>query len=150
MKLLDTNLVSTFLKRDAPTKYPRLHRFVDKTIREEGLAISFVTQYECKRGIEQLVRQGQGRRKMVEFDKFLSRVEILGLDATGGRGWNLASRLWADGRAHKPALVFTDADLLVAATAAAHGRTFATADVGLAEGLQKIGFPVPIDLVASD
>jgi predicted nucleic acid-binding protein len=97
MMLVDTNIVSTFLRRDAATRTPRLFEFVSFLLAGEGLSISYVTQFELRRGVESLVRRGEGRRKLVTLEKFLERVEILGLD-TGG-GWNLAARLWADGRA---------------------------------------------------
>ncbi len=131
--LLDTNIVSAFLRRDAQQTTPRLYDFVTAQLSVEGLAISHVTQFELRRGIEELVRRGQGRRKLVDFEKFMEMVQVLGLDAALGEGWNLAARLWAEGRCQKPALVFADADLLLAATAAFHGHELATADVGLAE-----------------
>ncbi len=75
----------------------------------------------------------------------MERVQVLGLDAALGEGWNLAARLWAEGRSK--GCVFTDADLLIAATAAFHGQEFATSEVGLAEGLKQLAFPVPVRLV---
>ena len=61
------------------------------------------------------------------------QVQDLGQDEGAvGEGWNLAARLWAEGRAQAPARVFTDADLF-AATAAFHGHEFATCEVGLVE-----------------
>ena len=62
----------------------------------------------------------------------------------GGGGWNLAARFWAEARAQKPAIVFSDADLLIAATAAFHGREFLTCEPGLAEGLDRVGFPTGV------
>lgn len=109
--------------------------------------MSFVTQYECRRGLEELARRGEGRSKLVSFEKLLARVDVLGLDLAGGRGWNLAAHLWAEGRALKPALVLTDADLLVAATALTHARTLLTADRGLAEGLQRLSLGVTVEWV---
>lgn len=111
------------------------------------MAISHVTQFELRRGIEELVRRGEGRRKLVSFEKFMERAQVLGLDAGSGEGWNLAARLWAGGRSQKPARVFADADLLIAATAAFHGHEFATSEVGLAEGLMQLAFPVAVHLV---
>jgi predicted nucleic acid-binding protein len=81
------------------------------------------------------------------LEKFIERVQVLGLDGGGGEGWNLAAQLWADGRSHKPARVFDDADLLIAATAAVHGLEFATSEVGLAESLRQLAFPVAVYLV---
>lgn len=61
--LLDTNIVSAFLRRDAHTRTPKLYQFVTDQLTAEGLAIAYVTQFELRRGIEQLVRRGQGRRE---------------------------------------------------------------------------------------
>ena len=145
--LLDTNIVSAFLRRDAQKQAPRLFEFIATVLSAEGLAISYVTQFELRRGIEELIGRGEGRRKLVAFEKFMERVQVLGLDGASGEGWNLAARLWAEGRSLKPALVLTDADLLIAATAGFHGHEFATCEVGLVEGLQRLAFPVAVRLV---
>jgi|CZKU01.1.fsa_nt_gi predicted nucleic acid-binding protein len=146
--LLDTNIVSAFLRRDGQKQAPRLFEFIATVLSAEGLAISYVTQFELRRGIEELVRRGEGRRKLVAFEKFMERVQVLGLDGASGEGWNLAARLWSEGRSLKPALVLTDADLLIAATAASHGHEFATSEVGLVEGLRRLAtFPVAVRLV---
>jgi predicted nucleic acid-binding protein len=148
--LLDTNIVSLFLRRDAQKTTPKLFGLVTALLSAEGLAISYVTQFELRRGIEELAHRGEGRRKLVAFEKFMERVQVLGLDGVSGEGWNVAARLWAEGRSRKPALVFSDADLFIAATAAFHGHELATADAGLAEGLRKIAFPVVVRPVAID
>jgi predicted nucleic acid-binding protein len=145
--LLDTNIVSAFIRRDAQKRTPKLFEFVTSQLTAEGLSIAYVTQFELRRGMEELVRRGGGRRKLVNFEKFMERVQVLGLDATVGEGWNLAARFWAEGRAHTPARVFTDADLFIAATAALHGHEFATCEVGLAEGLRQLTFPLAVRLV---
>jgi predicted nucleic acid-binding protein len=48
---------------------------------------------------------------------------------------------------HKPALVFTDADLLIAATAAHHDRGLATSERRLAVGLASLGYPGDVRVV---
>jgi len=144
--LLDTNIVSLFLGSDAQKRTPKLFQFVAAQLSAEGLAISHLTQFELRRGIEELVRRGQGRRKLVSFEKFMERVEVLGLMEAAARA-GISPRLWAGGRSEKPARVFADADLLIAATAAFHGHEFATSDVGLAEGLRQLAFPVAVHLV---
>lgn len=149
MTLLDTNLVSVFLHSDAPARYPGVQAFVNELLAGDGFAISYVTQFELRRGVEDLVRRGAGRRKLVTLEKFPERVEVLGLDGGGGSGWNVAARIWADGRAHQPAIVFTDADLLIAATAAFHGRPFATSEARLAENLRRLAFPTDLVVVAA-
>ncbi len=143
--LLDTNIVSAFIRRDAQERTPRVYEFVARQLAAEGLAIAYVTQFELRRGIEELVRRGEGRRKLVHFEKFMERVQVLGLDPAMGEGWNLAARLWAEGRAK--GRVFTDADLLIATTAAFHGHELATCEVGLADGLAQLTFPVHVRLV---
>jgi predicted nucleic acid-binding protein len=145
--LLDTNIVSAFIRHDAQTRTPKLFEFVAGHLSADGLAISYVSQFELRRGIELLVRNAEGRRKLVNFEKFMERVHVLGLDAPFGEGWNLAARLWADGRAQRPARVFSDADLLIAATAAFHHHEFATSEVGLVEGLRLLAFPVAVRLL---
>lgn len=147
MTLLDTNLVSRFLHRDARTKYPHECAFVEALIERGEFAISYVTQYELRRGVEDLVLRGQGRRKLVDLEKFLDRVEVLGLDQYGGRGWTLAARFWARAKAHQPSVVFTDADLLIATTAALHGRPFATSEARLAANLRRIDFHTELQVV---
>jgi predicted nucleic acid-binding protein len=54
MMLLDTNIVSAFLKGQPP----KLFAFVSDHLATEGLAVSYVTQFELRRGIEKLVRKG--------------------------------------------------------------------------------------------
>lgn len=143
--LLDTNIVSAFIRPEAQRRTPKVFEFVAKQLATEGLAIAFVTQFELRRGIEVLVRRGEGRRKLVNFEKFVERVQVLGLDGAMGEGWNFAARLWAEGRSK--GRVFTDADLLIAATAAFHGQEFATSEVGLVESLAQLAFPVFVRLV---
>jgi predicted nucleic acid-binding protein len=121
---------------------------VAEQLAAEGLAVAFVTQFELRRGIEELVRRGEGRRKLVYFEKFMERIQVLGLDAGVGEGWNLAARLWADGRSKGRG--FTDADLLIAATAAFHGQELATSDAGVVEGLREIAFPVAVHIVSME
>ncbi|HEY6723377.1 MAG TPA: hypothetical protein VI197_05070 [Polyangiaceae bacterium] len=84
-----------------------------------------------------MILKGQGRRRLVTLTKFFDACEILGLDAGGG--WDSAAKLWARARSHKPSIVFTDGDLLIAATAAFHRRPFATSEVNLAKNLKAIG-----------
>jgi len=143
--LLDTSIVSAFIRPDGLSRTPKVYAFVAQQLAAEGLAIAFVTQFELRRGIEELARRGEGRRKLVSFEKFMDRVQVLGLDGAAGEGWNLAAQLWAEGRSK--GRVFADADLFIAATAAFHGQELATSDAGLAEGLVQLSFPVPVRLV---
>ena len=86
MNLLDTNVVSAFLRGDARKKTPKLFEFVADQLTADGLTVSFVTQFELRRGIEELVRRNEGRRKLVAFEKFIERVQTLGLDGSSGEG----------------------------------------------------------------
>jgi predicted nucleic acid-binding protein len=147
MTVLDTDIVSAYLKRDSATRLPALHHFVTQIVQSEGLAISFVTQFELRRGFEELRLRGRGRRLLVAFEKLLDRAEVLGLDGGSGEGWNVAARLWAAGRARKPAVVVTDADLLIAATAEFHGRAFATCEAQLAENPKAMGLRSSVQVV---
>ena len=147
MTLVDTNLISRYLRPEAETKYRGEHEFVDGLIESGSLAISFVTQFELRRGVEDLVLEGQGRRRLVDLEKFLDRVEVLGLDLGNGMGWNLAAQLWAKARQQRPAVVFTDADLLIAVTAALHGRAFATSEARLVENLRRIEYTAPMQVI---
>jgi predicted nucleic acid-binding protein len=138
--LLDTNVVSEFLRAGVATRFPKLEQLVRDAIEAEDLKIAFITQFELLRlGIKQET-QHQGLRKLVALHKFLDRCSALGLDDGAGAGWNHAAALWAKASLHKPSIVFSDADLLIAATASFHEETLLTFDVGLAQNLQAIGF----------
>jgi hypothetical protein len=50
------------LDRDARAKYPIECEFVEALIRDSEFAISYVTQYELRRGVEDLVQRGQALR----------------------------------------------------------------------------------------
>ena len=58
--LLDTNIVSAFIRRDAQKRTPKLFEFVTSQLTAEGLSIAYVTQFELRRGMEELVRRGGG------------------------------------------------------------------------------------------
>src|SRR5690606_5142318 len=114
--------------------------FVRDVLAESNLAISYITQFELRRGVEELTLKNQGRSRRVKLLKFLERCDVLGLDAVAGAGWNYAAELWARLKTHKPSLSLTDADLLIAATAGFHRRTLVTAEKKLVENLQAVGF----------
>jgi predicted nucleic acid-binding protein len=144
--LVDTNVVSSFLREGAAHRSPKLAAFMEQLLAAGNLTISAVTEFELRRGVEELVSKGQGRKRLVMLTKFLEHCEILSLD---GGGWELAAKLWAKGRTHKPAIVFTDADLLIAATAFFHERTFATSEANLVTNLALIGV-TDVTLVSND
>jgi predicted nucleic acid-binding protein len=94
MTLLDTNIVSSFIDPRARERYPKLVEFVTTTmIRESGMFIAFVSQYELRRGLEELAHRGEGWRKRVVVERFLGTALVLGLDERRGEGWNIAARL---------------------------------------------------------
>src|SRR5438105_866773 len=115
--LLDTMIVSDFVRTDAQHRTPRLFEFVERVRAEEGPAIAFITQYELVRGHEELRlrpgRAAEGARKLSAILKLIDETTVLGLDDAGGRGWMVAASLWARARALKPALVFKESDLLI-------------------------------------
>ncbi len=147
MTVLDSDVLSAYLKADCATRTPELHRFVTNLVRTEGVAISYVTLYELRRWLAELQLRGEGRRKRVMFEKLIEDADVIGLDGSTGEGWNIAARIWATGRAHKPAIVITDADLLIAATAEFHGRRFVTCETTLAENLRAAGLKVDVEVL---
>ena len=148
MTLVDTGVLSNWLKSRAPQATPRPVAFVNELAEREGISISYISVFELRRGIEQLARKQQGQRKRVRLEKLLSTCEILGLDHHGG--WDAAARYWAEGRAQQPAIVIKDADLLIATTAAVHGRPFATTDERLALNLKAISYPMAVHVVPKE
>jgi predicted nucleic acid-binding protein len=144
MTVLDTCVVSNYLKRDSVERWPALHGYVAELLRADHgpLAISYVTLYELRRGLEKDRLRGNGRRKRVVTEKFLRNLEILGLDDGRGAGWDMAGRWWAELDVNHPnEHKLSDADLLIATTAAFHRRAFVTTDRRLFEGLKAIDFP---------
>jgi predicted nucleic acid-binding protein len=138
--LLDTNVVSNFLKPSAAEQFPAVDKFVREVLEESNLAISCITQFELRRGVEALALKGQGKTRRVKLLKFLDRCDVLGLDVAGGAGWNYAAALWAKLKNKKPSITLADADLLIAATAGFHRRTLVTAEKKLVENLRAVGF----------
>ena len=137
--LVDTNVFSIFLRREAPTEYPRLVSWFADLLRAGKLAISAVSLYELRRGIKAELLQGRARRKAARLELVLRTVSVLGLDGAGFAAWNIAANIWAEGKGRVPAVVVADADLLIFATAQAHGRVLATTDARLVERLRDLG-----------
>ncbi len=138
--LFDTNVLSDFLRPGAAEKLPSTELFVRTALETDNIKIAFVTQYEMLRlGLLQGLEM-KGRRKLVALRKFLERCEVLGLDAHGGAGWAHAAELWARLRVQKPAVVLSEGDLLITATASFHQETLITFDAKLVERLHAVGF----------
>lgn len=147
MRLLDTNIISTYLKNDATSRYPSLVARVDEILSEEGLTIAAVSLYEIRRGLLQLESRGDGRRVRVRTEKLLRSAYVLGLDAPAFAGWDHAAELWAAGRRASPAITFTEGDLLIAATARTHERTLVTCEGRLRDALIGAGFMGEIEVI---
>jgi predicted nucleic acid-binding protein len=82
--LLDTNVVSEFLRSGAAARVPKLDQLVRDALAAEDPKIAFITQFELLRlGLKQELQQ-QGRRKLVALRKFLDRCSALGLDDGAG------------------------------------------------------------------
>lgn len=143
MNVLDTNVVSRFLRPRAVERTPVLYDLVSREIERQGLAIAQITRYEILRGLRRLAggppeRQHEARKKLVAFEKLLDHTEVLGLEVPGD-GWKVAAELWARGKLVSPALNVSEGDLLVLATAAVHDRRLVTCDARLAEACGRLG-----------
>jgi predicted nucleic acid-binding protein len=145
--LVDTNILSHYIRREAPQEYPKLVTWLDGVIRGQGLTISAVTLYELRRGIKAAQLDGKSRRKAVRLEMLLRSADVLGLDTGQFAGWNIAADLWAHARTAIPGSVFSEADFLIFATAQVHGRKLATADRRLWERLREIGQGVGVQLI---
>jgi predicted nucleic acid-binding protein len=137
--LVDTSVVSWYLDRHARTRHPALVGWLDDLISREGLCISAVSLYELKRGVEGLLRQGEGSRKAARIEMLLREATILGLDERGFAGWRVAADLWASSRQHEPSVVLSEGDLLIVATALMHDRQLVTVDRNLQTRLRTLG-----------
>jgi predicted nucleic acid-binding protein len=139
--LFDTCVVQQYLDVQAQQRSPDFQSRVDDALAASGgLYISAVTAFEIRRGLAVLERKGEGRRKIRMAELFLRNAMILELGDRGGEPWRVGIRLYADGKVRKPAITLSDADLLIAATAIAQGRILVTADRGLYENLETLGY----------
>lgn len=137
--LVDTSVLSWYLHRDARSRYPDLVAWLDSVIVRDGLHISAVTLFEIRRGIGELRARGQGAKKAARVEMLLRQATILGLDGSDFQGWKTASDLWVQSRTRSPALVLSDGDLLIAATAIVHKRALVTVDEKLRARLKELG-----------
>lgn len=139
--LLDTNVATLLFDAKHSTRAPDAVRRATEIAEENGRSpISAVSLFELKRGVRLLLAQGKGVRKAAELDRWLLRAEVLGLDQAKFAGWTLAADLWAAGRTYKPARVFSDADLLIVATAFQHDRVLVTGEGRIASLLNELGY----------
>ena len=155
MRLLDTCVLSSFIRPGAREKWPRLCARVDEIL-AEGLTLAYVTTHELRRGLElELERTAPDssarvgiERKLTSIEKLVEDAEVLGLDADEGEGWRYATTLFVQLKLVQPAKSLSDGDLFIAATAAYHRRPFVTCDAGIAKNLQRIALPVEVELLA--
>lgn len=146
-RLFDTNVLSLFVERDAESRHPAVFAGVNAALEsEEGVAVAGVTLYELRRGLRHAV-EGENRQKRVRVEKVLRLLTPLGLDERGFAGWDLAAEIWRRARREKPAVVFSEGDLLIVATAMLHQCTLVTCDGKLADGLKRIGYQGPLEVL---
>jgi toxin FitB len=136
--LVDTNVVSWYLRRDARARHPSLVKWIEEEFARDGLHISSVTIYELRRGLAELQLQGQGARKAARIEWLLRQATVHGLDANDYLGWKVAADLWAKARASVPSITISEGDLLITATAVAHGRALVTVDEKLRDLLKRL------------
>lgn len=147
-RMLDTCVLSHYISSRAREKTPLLVDRVDEIIATDGARISTVTMYELERGLRKLELQGEGRKKRRVFTMILESTTLYGLDEPAAHGWQVAADLHARAALHSPALVIAEADLLIIATAIAHGLTLVTADVAMAEHARTLRLGSQVDLIA--
>jgi predicted nucleic acid-binding protein len=115
---------------------------------EDGARVSVVTVYELERGIRKLEYLDRGGAKRRVLDMFLEGTTIYSLDAPTMRGWFIAADLYGQAAARSPAIVFGEADLLILATALAHGMVLLTSDDALADLCVAMGLGAHVERIA--
>lgn len=146
--MLDTSTLSAYIGSRAREKTPLLVKRVEEIIATDGARISIVTMYEIDRGLRKLDLQGQGRVKRRVLTMILAGTTVYGLDEPAARGWDIAADLHARAAVRSPALTISEADLLIIATAVAHGLMIVTSDVAMAEHARTLGLGAQVELIA--
>ncbi len=121
--VLDTNIVSLILRRDAPT----LKRFEAILVPDNLIIACPLVWYEVRRGLLKRDAQRQMRRFLELFATFAWQ------DYTQA-DWALAADLWAE--RHKQGLPIEDADLVIGAFARSRSAVLATNN---ASHFQRLG-----------
>lgn len=145
--MLDSCVVSQYIAPDADVRTPGLVRRVDEIVGTNGLVLSVVAVYELDRGIRKLERRSQGQAKRRQLMMFLSAATILGLDEHGWRGWAVAADLHADASSRAQAIVLSEGDLLIFATALAHDMVLVTTDAKLVGRCRELGRGNDVELL---
>ena len=112
--LLDTDTLSEILKQKHPALVERASAYLRQ---HEQFAFSSMTRYEVVRGL----KDKGASRQLQQFETFCAHSLILGITDAILDG---AADLWVE--AHRGGLPRNDADLIIAATALAHGRALIT------------------------
>lgn len=145
--LVDTNVLSLYIRPNAPKEYPGLVSWLSERIRAGDLAISAVTLFELRRGIISELLRGKSRRKAARLELLLRSMFVLGLDAHDFAAWRVAAEVWAEANAHEPSVVLADADLLIFATAVANDCRLATADRRFVDRMRELGRAQAVSLI---
>lgn len=147
--LLDTCFVSNALKPGAQEKYPALVERFRRVINAQGCYLSIVTCFEIRRGLEESLRKGKSFKSRAGITLLLEQATIFDLGDADSPAWRFAADVWATAKARKPPLQPpTTEDLLIVATAHAHGFTLLTMDKALVECLTTLGFGAAVELVS--
>jgi len=117
--LLDTNIVSAFLKNDLRISL----KFEEKRYKGETIAINAITYYEIKRGLLRI----NAKKKLTLFETFCQIYPVLFLDNL--EIFEKASEIHAD--LVKRGQIIQDADILIASTAIIHKLTLVSHDSDL-------------------
>ena len=135
--LIDTSALQHYLHPQAQSKWPKLVERVDAVMSADGtLNLSAMTAYELRRGLRVLALQNRGQAKTRRAELLLRQSVILGL----GGAWSVATDIYAAAAVHKPAIVLSDGDTLIAATAFAAKYTLVTSDAKLGKNLSALGY----------
>lgn len=146
-RVLDTNLATLLVDAKKAKRAPSATTVVEGIVADQGLTIAAVTLYELRRGAVQLRLRKSGRTKISRIERTLRTATVIGLDEPAFSGWDTAARLWAAGRDLKPARVFSEGDLFIAATAIFHDHLLVTSEARLAELLTQMGHASAVEVV---
>jgi len=143
--VLDTSTASHAV-RDRGRRSPGIRSFIE----ENPFSITIPTLYELHRGLLKLENRAQGRRKRIAVQLLLQdAVEVLDPSTATPSGWDVAAGIWARAALSSPAIVLGEMDLLISATAFAHGRTLATSDRKLVDRLVECGYGESVVFLSS-
>lgn len=143
--LLDTSTISRWMKRQLS---PAAATRVDAAIDEHGLLIASITFYEIERGIRALERNQAGSHRRAAWQVALAEAQVIKLEEPDLRPLLIAADLHSLGAVQKPALVVSEGDLLIVATAVAHGLTLLTSDQKLVSLCAALGVGEHVEYVA--